>query len=378
MRNGLEALLDLMGYERDGSDGAYRHHDRRAIFVGDLIDRGPDQLRVCRPSRRWSTPAAPDGAGQPRVQRVGLCDGVARGSGKYLRPHDDPGNETAAKNEQQHAEFLEQVTGADRERPKWFWTQPLWLDLGGCGWCTRCWHADRSPTSKASSTGTRFTDLDQLVRASNRTIRSTPRSRNLLKGPEISLVDHGQEPYIDKDGHTRKRARLRWWHDGIATLRHPRGDGRKVPHPAGTRTRLPDIEVSGRPPAAPLHRAGTGHLRPLLASGHAGSQHDWTDYTACVDFSAVKEAHDGVPLVRRVRASGPEHYVSVPAQVGWRWSRVAEIGWARLRELASWASGRPTSRISRPPPPQQGARCRAGSGNVRRSLPPTRAIQADG
>ena len=41
----LEALLDVLGYER-GVDGAYRHQERQAIFVGDLIDRGPDQLRV--------------------------------------------------------------------------------------------------------------------------------------------------------------------------------------------------------------------------------------------------------------------------------------------------------------------------------------------
>ena len=45
--NELEALLELMGYEQDRTECAYRQApDRRAIFVGDLIDRGPDQLRV--------------------------------------------------------------------------------------------------------------------------------------------------------------------------------------------------------------------------------------------------------------------------------------------------------------------------------------------
>src|SRR5688500_5921581 len=39
-----EVLLAQMGY--DVRDGAYRHANRTAVFVGDLIDRGPAQLRV--------------------------------------------------------------------------------------------------------------------------------------------------------------------------------------------------------------------------------------------------------------------------------------------------------------------------------------------
>jgi len=35
----LEALLKALGYERRG--GAYRHSERKAIFLGDFIDRGP-------------------------------------------------------------------------------------------------------------------------------------------------------------------------------------------------------------------------------------------------------------------------------------------------------------------------------------------------
>ena len=44
----LEALLKELGYVRDGVDGAYRHPQRQAIFVGDLIDRGPASLGFCR------------------------------------------------------------------------------------------------------------------------------------------------------------------------------------------------------------------------------------------------------------------------------------------------------------------------------------------
>ncbi|PRC53368.1 metallophosphatase, partial [Mycobacterium sp. ITM-2017-0098] len=42
----LEALLVDLGYRDDARNGAYRHPHRTAIFVGDLIDRGTEQLRV--------------------------------------------------------------------------------------------------------------------------------------------------------------------------------------------------------------------------------------------------------------------------------------------------------------------------------------------
>ena len=41
----LRSLLGELGYRQDES-GVYRHPERTAVFVGDLIDRGDDQLEV--------------------------------------------------------------------------------------------------------------------------------------------------------------------------------------------------------------------------------------------------------------------------------------------------------------------------------------------
>ena len=41
---GLEALLANLGYRRSGA--GFRHSSRQVIFLGDFIDRAPDQRLV--------------------------------------------------------------------------------------------------------------------------------------------------------------------------------------------------------------------------------------------------------------------------------------------------------------------------------------------
>ncbi|BCS35969.1 hypothetical protein TBR22_A52050 [Luteitalea sp. TBR-22] len=46
----VEALLGRLGCRDTG--GAWRHPDRIVVFVGDFIDRGPEQLRAVGIVRR--------------------------------------------------------------------------------------------------------------------------------------------------------------------------------------------------------------------------------------------------------------------------------------------------------------------------------------
>jgi len=40
----LKALLTKMDYQE--IDGVWQHHERRVIFLGDFVDRGPEQVET--------------------------------------------------------------------------------------------------------------------------------------------------------------------------------------------------------------------------------------------------------------------------------------------------------------------------------------------
>lgn len=234
----LDALLDALGYRGDGE--AYRHDSRRAVFVGDLIDRGPEQLRVLQTVKAMvDAGSAQMVLGNHEFNALAYATQWPHGSGKYLRAHDDATDPWSAMNEQQHREFLEQLTEDQRAHfLGWLWTQPLWLDLGGLRVVHACWHQDSIGVLQQELGGDRFTSVDQLVRACTEGDPLFLAVETLLKGPDISLTAHGQAPYIDKDGHPRRKARLRWWHDGPPTLRAwPRWEaGSPPPTASSTRT----------------------------------------------------------------------------------------------------------------------------------------------
>ena len=82
----LEGLLTELGYQINSATGEYRHPTRRAVFVGDLIDRGDEQLRVLQivkamvdagcASALCASPASAAARSQERRGRVmGMLDG---------------------------------------------------------------------------------------------------------------------------------------------------------------------------------------------------------------------------------------------------------------------------------------------------------------
>lgn len=293
----LVDLLSVMGYEQS-ADGPYRHPHRTAIFVGDLIDRGPEQRRVLQIVKAMvDTGHAQMVLGNHEFNALAYAEEWPVGSGKYLRPHDDPDHPWSAKNKRQHAAFLALSEDERSHYLDWFWTQPLWLDLGELRVVHACWHPNSVAELQDALGGSCFTDRSQLRQASTEGDSLYDAVETLLKGPEISLTEHGQKPYRDKGRDLRDEARLRWWSDNATTLRglaemgggYTLSDG--APYPE-----LPDVEVDAK------YRAYV-YTDPIpVIYGHYWRRgepkhlHDWTDYTACVDFSAI---NDGMLMAYR-------------------------------------------------------------------------------
>lgn len=120
----LESLLTELGYARD-TNGAYRHPDRTVIFLGDFIDRGPDQREVISIVK----PMLDEGSAKSVMgnhEYNAIAYATPDEHGGYLRAH-------FPKNKNQHAAFLDAYADdqdAYKSMIKWFKTLLLWLDLG--------------------------------------------------------------------------------------------------------------------------------------------------------------------------------------------------------------------------------------------------------
>jgi hypothetical protein len=273
----LRALLDELGYRQDGS-GVYRHPDRTAVFVGDLVDRGTEQLEVLQLVK----PMVDAGSAQIVMgnhEFNAICWATADPeTGQPLREHSD-------NKRRQHKDFL---TLTDEDRAyyvEWFKTLPLWLDLGGIRVIHACWHEASMKVVRDITGSDRLSTVEHFAEANTPGTTLNDAIEVLLKGPEISLVDHGMDPYWDfESGKERTDARIRWWdHDatGLPALAELRAVKLKNGDP------YPDFEPRS---VDAEHLDYVYKDRTPLFYGHYWrewefKQDEWTTYTACVDFS---------------------------------------------------------------------------------------------
>jgi len=181
----LDRLLAMLGYAL--RDGVYRHPVRSVVFVGDFIDRGPQQVAVLHIARAM-VEAGSAQAVMGNHEFNAIAWAAKGGESGFLRPH-------TAKNRAQHRAFLEQVgegSKAHAEAVAWFRTLPLWLELGGLRVVHACWH----PPSQEAIAGC----VDSQTRLTARGLREVhDRSSGafgaaevLLKGPEARLQKAGR------------------------------------------------------------------------------------------------------------------------------------------------------------------------------------------
>jgi hypothetical protein len=267
----LVALLNHLGYGE--VQGVWRHPERQAVFVGDLIDRGPRQLGVVDLVRGMvEAGAARCILGNHEFNAIAWATEDLDSPGNFLR------SRTKSGNREQHAAFLAEVEGTPRHEEiiAWFKTLPLWLDLGNLRIVHACWHEESMAILKPIL-GPNNTLTDEAVRRGSR--RDDPVFKAIeviCKGPEVALPPGVS--FADKEGKIRHEVRLRWWRSDAKTLREA------AIGPPDEMRKIPDAPLPAQWKAHP-------YAGPPVLFGHywfSGVPQVISPRFACLDYSVAK------------------------------------------------------------------------------------------
>lgn len=270
----LEALLQRMGYER--RNGAYRHAERKAVFLGDFIDRGPgtqETMAIVRTMLEADSALAV--MGNHEFNALAYHTPHPEKEGEYLRPR-------SAKNTHQHQATLDQLEGQPPDSMlEWFYSLPLWLDLGSIRVVHACWDeaSMRALKEQGAVDSAHRLRSSALHAASTRGHAVFKAAEILLKGMEMELPDG--ITYTDKEGNLRSEIRITWWDAARkSTWRDlamgPRELRDSLPAGKGPEPRLTSSYPTGAPPVFVGHYWMSGRPEPL------------SDNVACVDYSVAK------------------------------------------------------------------------------------------
>lgn len=271
----LKALLTKMDYRE--IDGVWQHPERRVIFLGDFVDRGPEQVETVTIARSMvDNGQALAVMGNHEFNAVAWATEDPKSPSERLRPHSD-------KNQEQHQAFLAQVGEGSKLHQsmiEWFKTLPVYLDLPEFRVVHACWHPQH-----LAAIG-KYTDSENRLlpeaweQASREGSDAYEAIETLLKGLEIPLpADHH---FFDKYNHKRSNIRTKWWQQGELTYRDlamvPGDVIEQIPHLPVASHILPGYD--GEKPVFVGHYWMSGTPMPL------------SDHIACLDYSIASD-HGG-------------------------------------------------------------------------------------
>ena len=268
----LTRLLETLGYS--DQSGVFQHRERTAVFVGDFIDAGYKQRAVLD----LVIPMVAEGhaqaiMGNHEFNALGFHT-LADGEKNWLRRRTD-------KNIKQHIRFLDEYLGDSAELQRvldFFWSLPLWLELGGARIVHACWDEDAITRIGSMHSGPKLTP-ELLKLASIETNDEYDDIELLLKGKELPLPKESA-PFVDAYGVERRAIRVKWWDEHAYTF----ADAYLGPESA--RAHIPKIHTSGQ------HLVKLGKCDSPVFFGHywmSGDPKCLKANVACVDFSVARE-----------------------------------------------------------------------------------------
>ncbi|WP_110650754.1 metallophosphoesterase [Salinicola peritrichatus] len=271
----LVRLLEKLGYRDE--DGVYRHPRRKVIFLGDLIDRGPNiRLAVSVAKRMVDAGEAQIVMGNHEYNALAYCLEAPSGHAReWLRDHNPRNNRIIARTLEQFHEYpLEWESYL-----AWFLTLPLCLELDGMRVVHACWDEplvtrllERYPDGRI--------DREFLVESTRHGSFAHRVMDRLTRGTQIPLPP-GVE-IRSGDGFTRRSFRTHFWCRNPGTYGDVVFQPDNLPHDLEDRP-LSDAErerLSWYPETAPPLFIGHYWCRGVPALPRAN--------IACLDYSAVK------------------------------------------------------------------------------------------
>ena len=307
----LIALLEKLGYSF--SNGYYNHSNKKVIFLGDFIDRGPGQKKVIEIVRAMvEKGSALAVMGNHEFNALCFHTEDPDMPGTYLRTRSD-------KNINQHQAFLDAYQDNPEEMKEaldWFRTLPMWLDLKDLKVIHACWDekAIKHISSNYSDEGLISQDL--LIDSCKKDTESYRCLETILKGKEIPLPD-GHEGIPDKAGIIRYRIRTRWWDNTATTYEDAYLGPEKVvdinKKPVAVSLYIPDDNIEGNQLISYSEDAAPVFL------GHywlEGKPKKLANNIACLDYSVAQER-----VAERKGISADQH----PKLVAYCWNGEQKI-----------------------------------------------------
>lgn len=273
--NTLIRLLEQMGYRK--RNGVYQHDRRQAIFIGDIIDRGPrirESLHLVRDMVEHGS--ARIVMGNHEYNALGYCTRARAGSGKkWLREHN-------ARHDRLIRETLEQFDDHPHEWNEfleWFYTIPLFIEEDNFRVVHACWDGDLIEKFKQVQGGACI-DEDFLHASAATESFAGQVMDTLLRGTDLRLPEG--TTITGRDGYVREFFRTKFWADDPRTCNDVVFQPDPLP-PEVARMVLTDAErrqlISyplDAPPVFVGHYWMEGAPAPLKSN------------VACIDYSAVK------------------------------------------------------------------------------------------
>lgn len=271
----LVGLLLQLGYVHNG-ECFIPPAGHRALFIGDLIDRGSQQVATLEIVFAMLDADVADAVmGNHEYNALAFATSDPDSPTQYLRSH----NEVHTR---QHEAFLAELPFGSESHQYWLqrlYEIPLWIETDYACFVHACWDVDSMAVLMPLLTDNNCLTPYGLIATAKEDTAQFDALERVLKGVETPLPDG--LVMVDKEGTERSRVRVRWWLDELESRtlheisRAPSSAMAQIPKDAMAENI--DFALKTHKPVFVGHYWLTGMPEPL------SQQVACTDYSAAVD-----------------------------------------------------------------------------------------------